>query len=222
MGARPRKKIVRELAQLYGGTGLTRLLSRLATSQLLGLIPKQTDARRFYSLRQLCRAYSVPYVQIGNPNAAEFVQSLKRRAPDVLISVACPYILKEPLLKSATDRAINIHHAPLPRYKGMMPTFWQLFSGEKSAGITIHDMVAKIDEGDALYQGEQAIEPGESLDHLIQRTKRHGAHCMAQVLRQIQDGEVKRMPLDHSRGSYFTFPTSDEIQEFRRRGLRAI
>src|SRR5256885_8737582 len=89
----------------------------------------------------------------------------------------------------------------------------QLFHGEKSVGVTIHHMVAKLDEGDALYQGELAIEPGESLDNLIQRTKRHGAHCMAQVLRQIRDDRASRVPIDHAKGSYFTFPTSTEIRE---------
>jgi methionyl-tRNA formyltransferase len=222
MGRRSRIQLLKELAELYGGAGMTRLVARLGISRCLGLLPKHSDARRFYSLGQLCRAYGISYVQISNPNATEFVESAKCRAVDVLVSVACPYILKEPLLRTASRGAINIHHAPLPRYKGMMPTFWQLFHGEKSVGVTIHHMVAKLDEGDALYQGELAIEPGESLDNLIQRTKRHGAHCMAQVLRQIRDDRVSRVPMDHAKGSYFTFPTSTEIREFRRRGLRAI
>jgi methionyl-tRNA formyltransferase len=104
----------------------------------------------------------------------------------------------------------------------MMPTFWQMFHGEKTVGLTIHYMAAKIDEGDALLQDEQTIEPGETLDRLIQRSKRHGAHCMASVLRQIESNSVVRIPLNPSQGSYFTFPTVAEIREFRRRGFRAI
>ena len=150
------------------------------------------------------------------------MESVRRRGADLLVSVACPYILKVPLLTIAPKGAINIHHAPLPRYKGMMPTFWQMFHGEKSVGLTIHYMSPRIDEGEALLQDEQAIEPGESLDHLIQRSKRHGAHCMARVLRQIQEGTVKPVALDHSKSSYFTFPTSAEIKEFHIRGLRSI
>jgi methionyl-tRNA formyltransferase len=222
MGKRSRKQLLKELRELYGVRGLTKLLAQLAASRVFGLFLKKPDARRFYSIGQLCSAYGISHVPIGNPNAPEFVESIKRRAPDVLVSVACPYILKEPLLQVASRGAINIHHAPLPRYKGMMPTFWQLFHGEKSVGVTIHHMVAKLDEGDALYQGELAVEPGESLDNLIKRAKRHGAHCMAQVLRQIRDNKVNRVRLDHTAGSYFTFPTSAEIREFRRRGLRAI
>jgi len=222
MGKRSRFQMARELTQLYGIIGMARLVVRLFVSKLLGTFPKKAGASRFWTLTQLCRARGIPHAQINNPNAREFIESMRRRAPDLLISVACPYILRDPLLAIAPKGSINIHHAPLPRYKGMMPTFWQMFYGEKSVGLTIHYMVAKIDEGEALFQDELAIEPGESLDHLIQRSKRHGAHCMARVLRQIRDGSVSTILLDHCKGSYFSFPTSDQIREFSKRGLRAI
>jgi methionyl-tRNA formyltransferase len=222
MGKRSRTQMLKELTSLYGPVGVARLMARAGLSRVLGSRGKGKDAAHYYTLSQLARAYGIPHESIGNPNAAEFVQTISNRKPDLLVSVACPYILKEQLLGIAPLGAINIHHAPLPRYKGMMPTFWQMYHGEKSVGLTIHYMVAKIDEGDALYQGDQPIEPGESLDCLIQRSKRHGAHCMAQVLRDIRNNKTKPITLDHSKGSYFTFPTAPEIQEFRKRGFRAI
>lgn len=222
MGKRSRMQMLKELTSLYRPVGVARLIGRAAASRIFGSFAKGKDAKRYYTLSQLSGAYGIPHLSIGNPNAAEFVKSVEQRRPDLVVSVACPYILKEPLLKIAPLGAINIHHAPLPRYKGMMPTFWQMFHGEKSVGLTIHYMVPKIDEGDALYQGDQPIEAGESLDSLIQRSKRHGAHCMAQVLRDIQSNRATRISLDHSKGTYFTFPTAQEIREFRRRGYRAI
>jgi methionyl-tRNA formyltransferase len=222
MGKRSRTQLLREIGKLYGPIGMARLVARAGISRFLGGVPKKRGEQRYYTLAQLSRAYGIPYVQLANPNQAEFVASVRRRAPDLLISVACPYILKEPLLSIAGRGAINIHHAPLPRYKGMMPTFWQMFHGEKSVGLTIHYMVPRVDEGDVLYQADQAIEPGESLDQLIHRSKRHGAHCMAKVLEQIANDAQKAATPDHKQGSYFGFPSLEEIKEFRRRGLRAI
>jgi methionyl-tRNA formyltransferase len=222
MGKRSRLQMLKELTALYGPVGMLRLVARLATARVLGRIPVKQGSANCHTLGQLCRAYNVPNEQIKNPNAPEFVESVRRRAPDLLVSVACPYIIKSPLLSIPPLGAINIHHAPLPRYKGMMPTFWQMFHGEKAVGLTIHYMTQKLDEGNALYQGTQPIEPGESLDHLIQRSKRHGAHCMAGVLRQLRDGTSSSFPLDHAAGTYFTFPTDQEIREFRHRGFRAI
>ncbi|HXN53029.1 MAG TPA: formyl transferase [Candidatus Acidoferrum sp.] len=222
MGKRPRMQMLKELTQLYGVWGMGRLVWRLIGSRLLGAFPKRTGAGKYASLSQLCQAYSIPCARIDNPNAAEFVEKVRRRSPDVLVSVACPFIVKEPLLSIAPKGAINIHHAPLPKYRGMMPTFWQMYHGEKRVGLTIHYMVAKVDEGEALFQDEQAITPGESLDCVIRRSKRHGAHCMADVLRQIASHSQSSRALNSNESSYFTFPTTLEIREFRRRGYRPI
>jgi len=222
MGKRSRLQLLRELAALYGAWGFIRLLSTLAKSRLLGKLPRSRGAGKFHSLEQLARAFDIPFKKIGNPNADEFVESLRRRAADVTVSVACPYILKEKLLSLPPRGCINIHHAPLPKYKGMMPTFWQMLNGERAVGVTVHFMAAKVDEGDALLQEQLAIEPGETLDHLIRRSKRHGTHCMARALRLLSSNSHTPIPLDSKKGSYFTFPTIAEIREFRRRGFRAI
>jgi methionyl-tRNA formyltransferase len=222
MGRRSRTQMVRELIQLYGFRGATRLVSRLLKCKIFGALPRKPHAKNYSNLRQLCRSYDIPYAKIANPNAPDFIATLRRRSPDVLVSVACPFILKDAVLSVPSTASINIHHAPLPRYKGMMPTFWQLYHGEPTAGISIHYMVPKVDEGDLLLQEAYPVLDGESLDHLIRRSKRQGAHCMATVLRQISSHSVHTIPLDHSAGSYFTFPTAAEIREFHRRGLRAI
>ncbi|HEX2712594.1 MAG TPA: formyltransferase family protein [Candidatus Acidoferrales bacterium] len=222
MGKRPRFKLLWELAHLYGVLGFPRILSRVVRARLFGMLPRSRGASRFLTLAQLCRAYNVPFEQVGSPNAAEFIAEMRQRAPDVLVSVACPYILKEPLLKLPRFGCINIHHAPLPHYKGMMPTFWQMYHGEKAVGVTVHYMAPKVDEGAALLQEELEIRDDESLDQLIRRAKRHGAHCMAKVLRQVAEGKQRPVSLDNSKGSYFTFPTLDEIREFHRRGFRVV
>jgi methionyl-tRNA formyltransferase len=222
MGNRPRLKLARELIELYGPVGFARLSARLASARVMGLVPLGRGARRYYSLSQLAKAYGIECRAIGNPNAPEFVAEVEGRRCDLIVSVACPYILKARLLNLPRLGCINIHHAPLPRYKGMMPTFWQMYHGEATAGLTIHTMSEKIDEGAALLQEELPIEPGETLDHLIRRSKRHAAHCLARVLRDIAGNSVSKKPLDREAGSYFTFPTFDQIREFQRRGLRAI
>jgi methionyl-tRNA formyltransferase len=83
-------------------------------------------------------------------------------------------------------------------------------------------MAAKVDEGAALLQEQLPILPSETLDHLIRRSKRHGAHCVARVLRQIASNSHVPIHLDSSKSSYFTFPTIAEIREFQRHGFRAI
>lgn len=222
MGKRSRVQLLRELLWLYGALGLGRLLLQAAVARVLAGFPRKRTAPRFYSIAQLARAYGVPYEPVGSPNGPGFTQGLQERGADLLVSVACPYILKEKVLAVPPLGCINIHHAPLPRYKGMMPTFWQLYHGEPQLGVTIHTMAAKVDEGDALLQESIPVKRGESLHNLIRESKRHGAHCMARVLRTLQANAAQPIHLDHAKGSYFTFPRREEALEFRRRGLRAI
>jgi methionyl-tRNA formyltransferase len=222
MGKRSRWQLVRELFCLYGFSGFLRLAGRAAAARLLGALPKRRDASHFYTLSQLGRAFQVPCVNIGNPNAAEFIEGARLRRSELLISVACPHILKSPLLTLPPLGSINIHHAPLPRYKGMMPTFWQMYHGEDSVGLTVHYMTARVDEGDVLLQEQLPVRRGETLDELIKRSKRQGAHCMGKALRQIALNGPTRSARPNIPGSYFTFPTAREMKEFHRRGFRAI
>jgi methionyl-tRNA formyltransferase len=222
MGKRSRRQMLRELLALYRPGGFLRLISSVAISKILSKFGRSRNASRFYSIGQLARAYRTPFARIANPNADGFIEQMQLRRPEVLVSVACPFILKEKILAVAPRASINLHHAPLPRYKGMMPTFWQMYKGENTVGVTIHRMAPKLDAGATLLRAQHAIEPGESLHHLIQRSKRAGAHYMAKVLRQIA-GEIPLQEISViEEGSYFTFPTIAEIRDFHRKGLKAI
>ena len=221
MGSRPRSKLLKEMLLLYGPLGFCRLATRLTAAKLLSPYPAGRGARRYWSMRQVCRAYRVPFGQIGSPNESDYIRGLCDRRPDVLVSVACPYILKAPVLRAAPMGCINIHHAPLPFYKGMMPTFWQLYNGEQHVGLTVHYVNEKIDEGEPILQETIPIEQGESLDHLIRRSKKFGAHCLARVLHDLPPPRSTPAPVS-SEGSYFTFPTPQQIRNFHRKGLRAI
>jgi methionyl-tRNA formyltransferase len=223
MGSRPRSKMIRELMALYGAAGFAFLAARTFAGKFLGRVPASSRRKRFFSLAQLCKAQGVEYRRIGNPNAADFREGLAARKPDLLVSVACPYLIKEPLLSAAPLGSINIHHAPLPRYQGMMPTFWQLYSGEKSVGLTIHYMAAKIDAGDAILRDQLAVQPGESLHELMRRSKRHGARQMGAVIRRFAaDGRLPTLPPVEGEATYFTFPTLQQVREFRERGFRGV
>jgi methionyl-tRNA formyltransferase len=222
MGQRGRKRLAKELLMLYRPAGFVRVVARTIVSRILSKFTRTKHAKRFYGFQQLCRAYGVDYSRIGDPNLPEVLEGLRERRPDVIVSVACPYILKAKLLSVAKLASLNIHHAPLPRYRGMMPTFWQLYHGEQQVGVTVHSMSEKLDGGVAILRDHLSVEPGESLDRLISRSKRHGAHCMAKALRLLKDGTSLADVIVPEEGSYFTFPTRDEIREFHRKGLVAI
>lgn len=222
MGSRPRRQLARELMWLYGSFGAARLATRHLHSKVLSRFPRKRGAGKYHSVEQICRGYGIPYARITNPNSDQFVSAARERAADAIISIACPYILKRPLLELPRLGCINIHHARLPQYRGMMPTFWQLYHGESRVGLTIHFMEEAIDGGYALFQGSLDVMKGETLDHLIRRSKKHAAHELSNVLRLLSNNECQSFGIDRQCGSYFTFPTRQQIAEFHARGLKAI
>jgi len=54
-------------------------------------------------------------------------------------------ILRQSLLQD--HRVYNIHMGYLPFYKGRHSTFFATINGEKSIGISLHEVIPKIDEG---------------------------------------------------------------------------
>jgi methionyl-tRNA formyltransferase len=218
MGKRKRTKLLRELVGLYRIGGFLKLLALQIGARLqAALVPGSSS-----SIRSLCTARQIHYQHIDDPNQQAIVSELAKQNIDVLVSIACPYILKQDLLSLPAKTSINLHHAPLPRYKGMMPTFWQMYHRETAVGVTVHTVAKKLDEGPALFQDRLPIEPGETLHQLIRRSKRFGAAAVIRVLHSIDEGTATPLPLADEQGSYFTFPTKTEMDEFHRRRLRAI
>lgn len=222
MGKRSLKALARQMYDFYGPLAFVRMGLRYVMYKLAARRLARRDSGRFYSVAQACRAYGVSCEHVANVNDPVFCAKLRALAPDVVVSVACPQIFKEPLIAIPRLGCINIHNAPLPRYRGMLPNFWQMYHGERTAGTTIHRINANIDEGAILMQSETPIGQGDTLDELICRTKRHGALMMIDALAALERGELRERSNVAAEGSYFSFPTRADVREFRRRGLRLI
>lgn len=63
-------------------------------------------------------------------------------------------------------QVLNIHLAPLPRYRGRHPLPWALINGESTFGITIHQMTSEIDGGDIFWQSTVPVAAGMSVNEL--------------------------------------------------------
>jgi len=203
--------LARRMWGFFGPVGFVKTATRYA-------MVKATDR----TVQRLLADWGFPCQPIPNVNAPAFVDRVSSLYPDVLLSVAAPQIFKTPLLSTSSWGCITAHSGPLPRYRGMPPTFWQLFHAEPRIGITVHTMVPKIDGGDILRQEYTAVQPRESLDSGIRRTKCMAARMVVDTLLQIADGSVSRAPMNLDEGSYFSFPTAAEARQLRARGGRLI
>jgi methionyl-tRNA formyltransferase len=222
MGKKSPGALARQMLDFYGPLNFLRVGSRYAAYRVGDRIAALTGVGKSFSVGRLCEVYGIPVLRESRVNSPEFLERVAEIAPDLIISVAAPVVFKTELLGTPRRGCINIHHGMLPRYRGMLPNFWQMYHGEKRAGITVHEMSEKLDDGGIIIQEEVEIGPDETLDALIRRTKRLGARVMIRAIGLIKSGEVSYRPNRAEQGSYFTFPSRQDVREFRRRGKRIL
>lgn len=169
---------------------------------------------RPHSVRRVFEKYHVPIHRVRRQNTDEFRRLLDC---DLFVSVANPIIVKNATLSYPKQGCINFHAGYLPRYRGINPSFWALFNGEKQTAFTVHRMDEKIDNGPILAQKIIPIEANESLHGLFLKVTQEGPALMAKVIDEIAAGTSRPQPNDEAKATYFGFPTPADGRLFRQR-----
>jgi methionyl-tRNA formyltransferase len=184
---------------------------------LLGLKP---PGRKYWSIYEVGKKFDVPTFYVENVNSDEMNRILDAHPADILVSVSCPQILRAQLLRRFAHGGINVHSAPLPKYRGLMPGFWILQQDETETAVTVHDLAERLDNGEILLQETISVTKDDTWDSLIRKTKEAAGHALVKAIGQIEAGTVQRSPNRDEESTYFSFPTWSDARLFRRRGRR--
>jgi methionyl-tRNA formyltransferase len=187
---------------------------------LLDALSRFIRLGRFYSVKRVARFHAIPLYEPRDINAPPFLQTMEALHPDLIVSVSCPQVFGDELIDIPSIGCLNVHSALLPQYRGVLPTFWALAEGEKRTGVTVHYISKGVDEGDIVLQREIEIAPDDTLHTLIGRAKRVGADLLLETIDQFDRGVASRKPNPSDEGSYFSFPTREDVKRFRERGRR--
>jgi methionyl-tRNA formyltransferase len=221
----PQTQAVYVVPPLYKGQTPSRAFLRYwRTFGLRGTVGLSTRVlrakRRRSSIRSTCARHGVECSVVSDVNAPEFVEHLRRTGTELIVSVSCPQIFRQPLLEVPPLGCLNIHGALLPLYRGVMPSFWMLANGERRAGVSIYFMNEQIDAGALCGQRSFEINADETLDAFLHRSKAAAAELLVEVLGELEIGEVEPKPLDLTQGSYYSWPDRDAVRRFHAAGRR--
>jgi methionyl-tRNA formyltransferase len=178
--------------------------------------------RLFKSLKSVAVVCKSKYKIMGDPNDKSNVDWLKNLNIDLIVSYSAPCVFKNELLKLPRLGCINLHCSTLPKFAGLLPSFWTLYEKSETVGATVHKMDDKIDNGAILGQIIIPMPERPSMFKVIKQTKQVGGYLMVSVIDEILCGNVTEQPNDISSKDYFSWPTIDQIKEFRRNGGRLI
>ena len=92
------------------------------------------------------------HYQYTGYSCGRFYDSVNEFSPDILMSLYGRSIIPVRYLKLAKLGTFNLHSSLLPQYKGCFSAPWAIINLEEASGITIHELVEKVDCGRILYQ----------------------------------------------------------------------
>ena len=192
-----------------------------ARHKALDLLDRVVGLEEFYSVRGALRGHDIPEHTPENVNDPAFLDHLCEKNVDLVVSIACPQIVREALLNCPPEGIINIHGALLPEYRGKLPSFWVLANGEDTTGVTVHYMNEALDDGPIILQKEVPIRPDDTLHSLVLRSKvQYGAEPLAEAVRSIEQGTVELEANPEEEATYFPFPDQKAVRRFRERGRK--
>jgi len=212
---------VPEYLRLMGVRGTMLNGLDFARHKALDFLDRAVGIDGLYSVQGALRAHDIPEHTPENVNDPAFLDFLREQDVDLVVSIACPQIVREDLLKCPPEGVINIHGALLPKYRGKLPSFWVLANGEEKTGVTVHYMNEDLDDGPIIMQKEVPIRPDDTLHSLVLRSKvQYGASALAEAVQQIANGTVETRDNPEGDATYFSFPDGDAIRRFRERGRK--
>lgn len=205
-------ELARRMYGLYGPVNFVRRGVSYAYRELANRLGGD------YSVEAVVRDHGVPVAHRDSVNTDAFVS--RAEDVDVVLSASAPEIFDPEVLAAPSWGCLNVHTAKLPKYRGMLPTFWALYHGEDEIGVTVHTMAEEIDQGEIARQTTFPVE-SRSLDDAIRRGKRVGGRLAAEALGDVAAGAVTLTPMTGEE-SYFSFPSAEDRREFQRRGGRLL
>ena len=116
----------------------------------------------------------------------EFTNSIKQLRPDVLIVAAYGLILPKHFIDIFPKKAFNIHASILPRWRGAAPIQRAIMHGDDQIGVTIMEVVEKLDAGNIYLINSIKRNPKLTSADYFEILAKDGANLMMQHLNNIE------------------------------------
>lgn len=204
---------------LYGYKDTLKMVLHILKTKVSGYF-QPWFSTKCYSLENLSRKHQINKLTFTDLNSRTFHEYIKDNNIDLLISIACPKILKSKTIHLSKYGTINYHTGKLPKYRGRQPMFWAMLHEEKEIGISVHEMEEKIDAGPIIAQKSIPIDETKDLHSIYKKTIEIGPKVLLEAIQKILNKDTSRLPNTDSQKSYFSFPKKEDGIKFRKKGFR--
>lgn len=135
-------------------------------------------------------------------SGSEEMEKIIALQPDVIITAAFGQFLPEKLLQAPVHGAINVHASLLPKYRGGAPVHYSIINGEKETGVTIMEMIKKMDAGGIYAQESLPITKQDDVGTMFEKLSALGKQLLLKTLPDILNGNLSSRPQDESKVTF--------------------
>ena len=178
-----------------GPTALTALESLLERFEVVGLARSASEGQD--AVLDLAKRAGVPL--LADLSVAAVAEAIRLAAPDCVVVSSYDRVLPAGLVEERPF--VNVHYAPLPRYRGRANVNWALINGEAATAITIHRLAPELDGGNILLQREVAIGRDDGVADLYQRLNALQRRHLGETVEHFLDGATG-VAQDEGRATY--------------------
>lgn len=129
----------------------------------------------------------------------EFVKEIK---PDLIVTCAYGQILPQGLLDIPRLGSINVHGSLLPKYRGASPIQQALINGDKEAGVTIIEMIDKMDAGEMILKESFIVDEDDNYSSMCDKMAAAGLKALIRAIPLITNHQEERIYQDDSQATY--------------------
>lgn len=216
------RDVVRDHWRLYGWHTFLRLVIAFCYRKMLAMTTLDRIGKTRCTVKGVLYNHNVTCTEVTDINSEQFCRQVEHLGVELILSVACPVVLKKQLIRTPSQGCINLHNGDLPDYRGINPLFRAMLNGENKAATTVHRIDQKIDTGEILAKKYFSIAKNDSLHDLYMKVVDHGPTLLHEAIFTLNNNSINPEKTDTSAGHYYGFPTAQEGKAFRRKGLRFL
>ena len=138
----------------------------------------------------------------------EFVKELN---PDIILTIAYGQIVPQGLLDIPKLGCLNLHGSLLPKYRGAAPIQYALINNDKVSGMTLMEMIDKMDAGKMYAKEEVIVDENDNCTSLFEKMGDAACQLVIKELPKYLNGELPGEAQDENLVSFC--PTIKPEQE---------
>lgn len=160
-------------------------------------------------VKEVALAHNLPVYQPEKMSGSEEMAELMTLGADGIVTAAFGQFLPTKLLDSV-DFAVNVHASLLPKYRGGAPIHYAIINGEEEAGVTIMEMVKKMDAGDMIAKASAPITDDDNVGTMFEKLAVIGRDLLLKTLPDYIAGNIEPEPQDESKATFSPNITPEE------------